>query len=658
MFKSLLIANRGEIACRIIRTAKRMGLRTIAVYSEADRFCLHVELADEAYPIGGSPAQESYLNGARILEVAAASGADALHPGYGFLSESAEFAQACNDAGVIFVGPPADAISLMGVKDEAKARMLEAQVPVVPGYSGKQQGNARLVREAEKVGFPLMIKAVAGGGGRGMRLAETAKDLDQALESARREAKAAFGDGRLMLEKYLQPARHIEIQIMADSVGNTVHLFERDCSLQRRHQKIIEEAPAPAMPDGLRERISGAAIRAAEAVGYVGAGTVEFLVAGDRLSDQSEYFFLEMNTRLQVEHPVTEAITGLDLVEWQLRVAAGQSLPETQDRIAMQGHAIEARLYAEDPARGFQPSSSPLHALRWPEGPGLRVDTGFRAGDVITPFYDSLIAKIIAHGQTRAEALERLGKALEQTRVAGPKTNLALLHRLTTRKEIVRGRYDTGLVERRRKALAASSLDPVAIARGIEALLLGRNRSREAGRMRFSDEPRSPWSAADSFALSKAQSRPLRVLVDGKPLDVEVAWNAGNPQVRFEDGAKDGAGRADNGIEIVEVADSVFVLSAMDQAEIRFPDASVSEFDVDGGGGVARSPLPGRVAKIYVSKGQRVASGDRLAVIEAMKMEHVLHAAIEGVIREIAVREGEQVEQGAIVAVVAGQGDE
>jgi len=412
------------------------------------------------------------------------------------------------------------------------------------------------------------------------------------------------------------------------------------------------------MPEGLRERIGEAAIRAAKAVGYVGAGTVEFLVAGDRLSDDSEYFFLEMNTRLQVEHPVTEAITGLDLVEWQLLVAAGERLPKGQDGIAMKGHAIEARLYAEDPARGFQPSSSPLHALRWPDGPSLRIDTGFRAGDVISPFYDSLIAKIIAHGQTRAEALKRLGNALEKTRIAGPKTNLGLLYRLLERKEIVRGRYDTGLVERRRKALVASSLEPAVIARGIEALLQGRERSREARRRRFSEEARSPWSAADNFSLSKPQGRRFTILVDGEPMDVDVAWNAGKPQVRFDDEATDGAGRADNGIEIVEAADSVFVVSAMDQAEIRFPDASASEFDVDGGGGIARSPLPGRVAKIYVSTGERVASGDRLAVIEAMKMEHVLHAASEGVIREIAVREGEQVEEGAIIAVVAGPGDE
>jgi len=658
MFKSLLIANRGEIACRVIRTAKQMGLRTIAVYSEADRLSLHVDMADDAYPIGPSPADQSYLNGARILEVATESGADALHPGYGFLSESADFAQACTDAGVVFVGPPPGAISSMGVKDEAKALMLAARVPVVPGYSGKQQGTARLIREAEKVGFPLMIKAVAGGGGRGMRLAESAQDLDQAIESARREAKAAFGDGRLMLERYLKPARHIEIQIMADAAGNTVHLFERDCSLQRRHQKIIEEAPAPAMPEGLRARIGEAAVRAAKAVGYVGAGTVEFLVAGDQLSDESDYFFLEMNTRLQVEHPVTEAITGFDLVEWQLRVAAGKRLPRSQNKIPLRGHAIEARLYAEDPAHGFQPSSSALYALQWPKGPGIRIDTGFRADDVISPFYDSLIAKIIAHGETRAVALERLGTALEATKIAGPKTNLALLHAVTSRKEIERGRYDTGFVERHIRALTKASIGKAAIARGIEALLQGREQAREARRMRFSDEAHSPWSTADSFALSGPQGRRYKVLVDGEPTEVDVAWNAGKPQIRFEEDGATGSRPPEEVADIVEVGEAVIVLTALDQAEIRFPDASASEFDVDGGGGTARSPLPGRVAKIYVSQGERVADGDRLAVIEAMKMEHVLHAAVEGVIQEIPAREGEQVEEGAVIAIVAEPGDE
>ncbi|HEY4123810.1 MAG TPA: biotin carboxylase N-terminal domain-containing protein, partial [Rhizomicrobium sp.] len=427
MFSSVLIANRGEIACRVIRTARRMGLRTIAVYSDADAHALHVAMADEAVRIGPAPVRESYLRADVILEAARATKADAIHPGYGFLSENADFADACTKAGVIFIGPPASAIRAMGLKDRAKALMAKAGVAVVLGYIGDDQSTEHLAKESDKIGYPVLIKAVAGGGGKGMRRVDAAKEFKAALEGAQREAQSSFGDARVLIEKYVTRPRHIEMQVFADTHGNAVHLFERDCSLQRRHQKVIEEATAPGMPEAMRAAMGKAAVKAAKAVGYVGAGTIEFIADASEGLKADRFWFMEMNTRLQVEHPVTEGITGYDLVEWQLRVAAGEKLPAMQKDIHAKGHAIEARLYAEDPSKGFLPSIGTLERLRLPDGDDIRVDTGVREGDLVSPFYDPMIAKVIAHAPSREAALAKLADALSTAQIAGVRTNNAFL---------------------------------------------------------------------------------------------------------------------------------------------------------------------------------------------------------------------------------------
>ena len=474
MFTSVLIANRGEIACRIARTARRMGIRTIAVYSDADADAPHVRQCDEAHPIGPAPARESYLSVEKLLSVAQESGAACIHPGYGFLSENAEFAEACAQAGVVFVGPPPSAIRAMGLKDRAKALMQQAGVPVVPGYHGDQQDATFLKRKAYEIGYPVLIKAVAGGGGKGMRLVEKHADFDAALESAQREAASSFGDDRVLIEKYITSPRHIEIQVFADKRGNAIHLYERDCSLQRRHQKVIEEAPAPGMSDDLRARMGAAAVAAAKAVGYAGAGTVEFIADGANGLKRDGFWFMEMNTRLQVEHPVTEAITGFDLVEWQFRVASGERLPVTnQAEIPLRGHAVEARLYAEDPERDFLPSTGKLVALSFPQGEGIRIDSGVEQGGEISPYYDPMIAKVIAHADTRQDALDRLGSALDRTLVAGPRTNLAFLGALCRSPDFRDGKFDTGYIARHKSELGldASGIDAAAAARGALHLL-------------------------------------------------------------------------------------------------------------------------------------------------------------------------------------------
>src|SRR5450432_176461 len=473
MFKSVLIANRGEIACRIARTARRLGLRTIAVYSEADRHALHVRLCDEAQAIGPSPAAQSYLSIERLIAAARAAGAECIHPGYGFLSENAGFAQACLDAGIAFVGPPPAAMRAMGLKDRAKALMEKAKVPVVPGFHGDMQDGKFLKQKAYEIGYPVLIKAVAGGGGKGMRRVDRHAEFDAALASAQREAKAAFGEARVLLEKYVSSPRHIEMQVFADSHGNAIHLNERDCSLQRRHQKVIEEAPAPGMSAELRAAMGAAAVAAAKAVNYVGAGTVEFIADGSGGLKEGAFWFMEMNTRLQVEHPVTEAITGLDLVEWQFRVAAGEKLPLRQDQVPLNGHAVEARLYAEDPERGFLPSTGKLIALQFPTAEGLRVDTGVEVGDEVTPFYDPMIAKLIAHGETREQALDCLAQALDKTVVIGPRSNAGFLAALCRAPEFRASNFDTGFIERNLAALGAApqGLDRAAASLGAQTLL-------------------------------------------------------------------------------------------------------------------------------------------------------------------------------------------
>ncbi len=473
MFSSVLIANRGEIACRIARTARRLGMRTIAVYSQADAGALHVRVCDEAHEIGAPPAAESYLRIDKLIAVAKAARAQCVHPGYGFLSENAAFAQACLDAGIAFVGPPPAAIAAMGLKDRAKALMEKAGVPVVPGFHGEKQEPKFLKEKAYETGYPVLIKAVAGGGGKGMRRVDRHADFEEALAAAQREANSAFGDGRVLIEKYVASPRHIEMQIFADRHGNAIHLNERDCSLQRRHQKVIEEAPAPGMSAELRAVMGKAAVAAAKAAAYEGAGTVEFIADGSAGLKASAFWFMEMNTRLQVEHPVTEAITGLDLVEWQFRIAAGEKLPLTQGQVPLQGHAVEARLYAEDPERGFLPSTGTLLALALPAGEGLRVDAGVEKGSDITPYYDPLIAKVIAQGADRAEALDRLGAALERTIVAGPRSNAGFLAALCRAAEFRSGKFDTGFIDRNLAALGATPqpLDKAAAALGAQKLL-------------------------------------------------------------------------------------------------------------------------------------------------------------------------------------------
>ncbi|RMF01076.1 MAG: ATP-grasp domain-containing protein, partial [Alphaproteobacteria bacterium] len=592
MFASVLIANRGEIACRIMRTARAMGMRSIAVYSAADRYAPHVRMADHAIAIGGPLAEESYLNAKAIIAAAQESGAQCIHPGYGFLAENAAFAEACTMAGISFVGPPVTAIRAMGRKDEAKALMVEAGVPVLPGYSGDMSDAAAVRAAAREIGFPVMIKAVAGGGGTGMRRVDAPEALEEAMAAACREAGAAFGDSRVILEKCLERPRHVEVQIFADGHGNCLHMFERDCSLQRRHQKVIEEAPAPGMEPGLRERMAEAAVAAASAVGYVGAGTVEFLTAGGMLSDDCPFYFLEMNTRLQVEHPVTEQVTGLDLVELQFRVAAGEPLGVSQQDIRLRGHAIEARIYAEDPERDFLPSSGRLHAVRWPRGDGIRIESGIEEGSVVSPYYDPMLAKLVATGRDRGEALARLRGALEATRIAGPHTNLDFLHALLGNEDVAAGRVDTGLIAREMPAHADGWPDGAAICAGVAALL--RERRREAAAQAG---PPSPWDVADGFSLAPAGEVPMKVLIDGRQEQrVSASWRGDGPHVTMagDDGAGAGAGGAPVD-EVIVVDDTAFVFSGLRQCEISFAGGEAALEAGAAGDGVIRAPMHGRI---------------------------------------------------------------
>jgi 3-methylcrotonyl-CoA carboxylase alpha subunit len=633
---SVLVANRGEIASRVFRTARRLGLRTIAVYSEADRDALFVSDADEAHYIGLAPASESYLRADHILEAARKARADCIHPGYGFLSERAQFAESCAREGIVFIGPPASAIRAMGLKDAAKALAAKAGAPVVPGYQGARQEPEFLALEAEKIGWPVLIKAVAGGGGKGMRRVARVEDFAEALAGARREAEAAFGDSRVLIETYVQAPRHIEAQIFADAHGGIVSLFERDCSLQRRHQKVIEEAPAPGLPEPMRRAMSRAANPIAGAVGYVGAGTIEFIADSSQGLREDRVWFMEMNTRLQVEHPVTEAITGLDLVEWQFRIASGERLALNQDQIVANGHAVEARLYAEDPANDFLPSTGKLWALRLPQGEGLRVDSGVVEGDAITPYYDPMIAKIIAHGATRREALDRLAAALGRTLVAGPKTNLALLKALCEAPDFRDGAFDTSFIERNLEQLVgkARERDEKAIRAGIKALL-GRGLARVGA---------SPWDACDAFQLGPARRESLPVLIDGERFEAALQWPGPRVLIDGQDGAAEGA--------VIEAADAVIVVNRGRQTVLREVDLFGGEAAYSAGGGVVKSPMHGRLIALFVANGERVGRGQRLAIIEAMKMEHVLLAPRDGAVSELALPVGAQVAEGAPLMAV------
>ena len=628
MFDKILIANRGEIACRIIATCRRLGIGTVAVFSEADASARHVRLADTAHCIGPAAAAGSYLRGERIIHVARVSCAQAIHPGYGFLSENAAFAQAVEAAGLTLIGPSAETMELMGSKAAAKARMAPAGVPLIPGYHGDDQSDAALLEEAQRIGFPLMLKAAAGGGGKGMRVVKTLADFAEALKATRREASGAFGDQRMILERYLEQPRHIEAQIFADVHGNTVHLFERDCSSQRRHQKIIEEAPAPHLPESLRAELLAAAVRAAEAVHYRGAGTVEFLVDGD------EFFFLEMNTRLQVEHPVTEAITGIDLVQWQLRVAAGEELPLRQEALCITGHAFEARLYAEDVPAGFLPATGRLGHLRFSEC--ARIETGVRTGDEISPWYDPMIAKIVTHGPNRAIALKRLEKALAETEVAGTVTNLAFLSALTRHTGFRAGDVDTGLIARDLGGLidvAEPEVWQLAAAAAL-AIDLARLNDPLAG-----FDPGAPiWQDVRLEEVAH-----LRIAVTG-PARAQVQVDGQEVSVRAEGDALrvEGAPGLVRGIRmpgrITLFGTSPRVFGICDPLERARGE--------EAGAGVVFAPMPGLVKAVFVAKGDSVEIGARLAILEAMKMEHTLTAARAGVVSEVLTHPGAQVDAG------------
>ena len=662
MFDKILIANRGEIACRVIRTARRMGIKTVAVHSEADAHAMHVQMADEAVCIGPAPVGESYLRGDVILDVARRTGAQAVHPGYGFLSENAGFAAACAEAGVVFIGPPIEAIRVMGSKAESKRLMANADVPLVPGYHGTDQDFATLSAEAERIGYPVLVKASAGGGGKGMRVVRSASELADAVAGAQREAKAAFGDDSLLLEKYLGRPRHVDIKVFCDTHGNGVYLFERACSIQRRHQKVIEEAPAPNLPDAIRRRKGEAAVAAAKAVNYVGAGTVEFLY------EDGGFYFIEMNTRLQVEHPVTEKITGLDLVEWQLRVAAGAELPLRQDQLTRKGHAFEARLYAEDPQRDFLPAIGKLVRLRPPaENDHVRVDTGVREGDSVTMYYDPMIAMLIVWDEDRDSALRRLRVALAEYEVVGVTTNVGFLGAIAGHPAFRAVEIDTGFIERHRadllpppapvsdKALAAASL----------SVLLKRREEAQAA-LRARSDRYSPWLLANGWRLNEENHYDLR-LMDGDTVrevtlhfrgdGYEVAVDGGKPMpvtgvsladgllTATLDGMRTRATVVQQGLDITVLIDGAV-------SRLTLDDPSARAAEQEGGSGRLSAPMPGTVVRVLVEAGQSVEAGAPLMLLEAMKMEHTIKAPAAGTVSAVNFAAGDQVSEGVDLLVL------
>ncbi len=657
MFRTLLIANRGEIACRVIRTARRMGIATIAVYSDADAGAVHVGMADRAVHIGGAEARASYLRGDAIIKAAKDMGADAIHPGYGFLSENAAFAEACAKAGIIFVGPPPDAIRAMGLKDAAKALMAKSGVPVVPGYHGENQDAGFLAGEAGKIGYPVLIKAVAGGGGKGMRRVDAPEAFAAALQSCKREAASSFGDDRVLIEKYITRPRHIEIQVFADSHGNAIHLFERDCSVQRRHQKVLEEAPAPGMPEAMRSLMGAAAVKAAAAIAYQGAGTVEFIADASDGLKPDRFWFMEMNTRLQVEHPVTEMITGLDLVEWQLRVAAGEKLPLSQDAITKKGHAIEARLYAEDPVKGFLPSIGTLHRLRLPENMAhVRIDGGVREGDAVSMFYDPMIAKVIAWGETRARALARLSRAMRQVEIAGVRTNAAFIDAALHHRDFAAGDVDTGFIDRNLAALMPPEPALPADAAILAALFVVHERQAATPR------GTSPWDIADGFRVGGISTETLALEHAGKALPVIItrakgvmrAAAAGREVDVSADITSDGTIAAVlGGVRLkaaaTRIGHDIVVMQSGAAFHFVLPDAL--SMDDTGSTGADRilAPMPGKIIQVMAEKGAKVSRGMPLVTLEAMKMEHTLTAPADGVIAEVLAAVGAQVTEGALL---------
>jgi len=655
VINTVLIANRGEIACRIIRTLRRMGIRSVAVYSEADRHALHVAMADEAHEIGAAPPRESYLNQAAILKAAEKSGADAIHPGYGFLSENAGFAEACAKAGLIFIGPPPSAIRAMGSKSEAKALMEKAGVPLVPGYHGHDQSLKVLQASADKIGYPVLIKASAGGGGKGMKAALNAAEFQPALESAQREAKNAFGDDRVLVEKYLQQPRHIEAQIFGDSHGSIIHLFERDCSIQRRHQKVIEEAPAPGLSAERRAAIGKAAVEAGRAVGYVGAGTVEFIAEGEN------FYFMEMNTRLQVEHPVTEAITGLDLVEWQICVARGEVLPKSQSDLAIDGHAMEVRLYAEDPARDFLPQTGTLHHLRFPEE--TRVDSGIREGDAVSIHYDPMIAKIIAHGADRAEAVARLRRALAATEVGGLATNLDFLQAILRQKDFAAGKVDTSFIERHKAELLPETPALPAQALALAALAVLRAGERDAAAP--DGDSYSPWARLSGWRVNRDAYSDLIFQHGEATLTVRAHYRANGYALDLPDGTveaeaalgADGAIAARIGAtqckgRVVRRDSECLIFLDGTKHRLTLIDPRRPSAASAATTGKILAPMPGTVTKILVAAGAAVTKGMVLAIVEAMKMEHAVKAPRDGKVKAVHFAAGDQVTDGAELLVL------
>ncbi len=658
MFKKILIANRGEIACRVAATARRMGIQTVAVYSDADAGAKHVQACDEAVHVGGSAPKDSYLRWERILEAAKATGAEAVHPGYGFLSENEDFAKACAAAGLVFIGPPAAAILAMGLKAESKRLMESAGVPLVPGYHGADQDPALLQREADRIGYPALIKASAGGGGKGMRVVEKSEDFAAALASCQREAINSFGSDAVLIEKYVQRPRHIEIQVFGDTQGNCVYLFERDCSVQRRHQKVLEEAPAPGMTAALRAQMGAAAVAAAKAVNYVGAGTVEFIVE-QTAYDQPEsvkFFFMEMNTRLEVEHPVTEAITGLDLVEWQLRVASGEPLPLAQDQIRIQGHAIEARICAENPDNNFLPATGTLQVYRKPQATSferntVRIDDGVREGDTISPFYDSMVAKLIVHGDTREQALARLDTALAQTQIVGLNTNVQFLRHVVRSPAFALAQLDTALIQRESAVLFKQ--DPVGLETAAAAVIAHALQAEAAA------QGVDPFSRRDGFQSHGTTRRRFELEYDGQPVRAVLTYG---PQrlLQVGEGAEgtlqftpqgDGLWVQFNGARIHSTVhaqgEARHVFTPQGAARIALLDPLAHAGEAAQEGGRLTAPMPGKVVSFAVKAGDKVKAGQALAVMEAMKMEHTIAAPHDGTVAELLYAPGDQVTEGA-----------
>ncbi|TWI61850.1 3-methylcrotonyl-CoA carboxylase alpha subunit [Pseudoduganella lurida] len=670
MFKKILIANRGEIACRVAATARKLGIQTVAVYSEADADARHVAVCDEAVLLGPAPARESYLCGDKIIAVALATGAEAIHPGYGFLSENAEFAESCAEAGLVFIGPPAAAMRAMGSKSAAKSLMERAGVPLVPGYHGDEQGAEFLQQQADRIGYPVLLKASAGGGGKGMRVVDDAAAFKEALASCKREATSSFGDDKVLAEKYLQRPRHIEIQVFADMHGNCIHLFERDCSVQRRHQKVLEEAPAPGMTPERRQAMGDAAVAAAKAVGYVGAGTVEFIANQD-----GSFYFMEMNTRLQVEHPVTEMITGTDLVEWQLRVAAGEPLPKRQEELTIHGHAIEARIYAENPDKGFLPSIGTLRHLQTPgavqfelggtpaQPAAVRIDSGVRAGDAISPFYDPMIAKLIVWGADRRQALARMAQALADYQIVGLAANVAFLKRLVESPAFAEADLDTGLIERNQDTLfpPKRSVSVAALALAAVALI----DDERAAAASLSGQRGDPWGHATGWRLNARYSRSLAFhddqekeyapIVTYLPAGWQLAIRGIDVDVALQsrDGAKLSIRLGETSVQGTVRRDGdtfhVFAGGLHHILQYNDPLAHAGEAESEGGRSFSplTAPMPGKVVAVLATQGQEVKKGEPLVIMEAMKMEHTIAAPHDGTVDEILYAVGDQVADGA-----------